>query len=71
MQKQVAAGLSDYLWWMQKLLKINFRNPRILSYIGLSHSKSQAVTQTLLNLWCCVPVTAQVDTDTIEAEDFE
>eukprot|EP00961_Rhodomonas_salina_P269422 3640192-Rhodomonas_salina.1 len=71
-QKQVATGLSeDYVRWMLKLLKINLGNPRILSDIGLSHSKSQTVTQTLLNLWCCVPVTAQVDTNTIEAEDFE
>eukprot|EP00961_Rhodomonas_salina_P228519 3088585-Rhodomonas_salina.1 len=71
-QKQIAAGMSeDYVWWMQKLLKINFGNPRILSDICLSHSKSQAVTQTLLNLWCCVPTTAQANTDANEPGDFE
>eukprot|EP00961_Rhodomonas_salina_P102044 1372683-Rhodomonas_salina.1 len=72
MQKQIATGMSeDYVWWMRKLLKINFGNPKILSDICLSQSKSQAVTQTLLKLWCGVPVTAQVNTDEIETEDFE
>lgn len=71
-QKQIAADLSeDYVWWMLKLLKIYFGNPLILSDIGLSFSKLQAVTQTLLNLWCCVPVTARVDSNEIETEDFE
>eukprot|EP00961_Rhodomonas_salina_P097136 1306460-Rhodomonas_salina.1 len=71
-QKQIATGMSeDYVWWMQKLLKINFGNPRILSYIGLPHSKSQAVTQMLLNLWCSVPITAQATTDGNKTEDFK
>eukprot|EP00961_Rhodomonas_salina_P179914 2428230-Rhodomonas_salina.1 len=56
---------------MLKLLKINFGNPRILSYICLSHSKSQAVTQMLLKLWCGVPTTAQANTDVNEPDDFE
>eukprot|EP00961_Rhodomonas_salina_P302912 3941021-Rhodomonas_salina.2 len=38
---------------------------------GLSEDYAQAVTQTLLNLWCGVPVTARNNLDTIDNEDFE
>eukprot|EP00961_Rhodomonas_salina_P119229 1604570-Rhodomonas_salina.1 len=48
--------------------RVNFGNPKILTDIRLTLTKSQQVTQMLLNLWCYVPITARIAQADVDAE---
>eukprot|EP00961_Rhodomonas_salina_P291855 3932390-Rhodomonas_salina.1 len=66
-KKQIEKGdRQHYVWYMRKLLDINFNEPKTLEDIGLKATLVEQVNQTLLNLWCGAPTLAQPYQDPAE-----
>eukprot|EP00961_Rhodomonas_salina_P193748 2615862-Rhodomonas_salina.1 len=58
-KKQLALGLEDkYAWWIRKLLDDNFSKPKTLEDCCLSQTTVEKVQQTVLNIWCRLPIDA-------------
>eukprot|EP00961_Rhodomonas_salina_P212338 2867090-Rhodomonas_salina.2 len=58
-KKQLALGLGDdYVWWIRKLLDVNFSEMQTLEDCCLSQTTVEKVQQTVPNIWCRLPVDA-------------